>query len=82
VKFIFIVYSEGGHLNPAVSFGFLIQGRLSLLRYLVYTVAQNLGAFLAALMVYLSYINELHGYMGGMYSFDTAGKIHLLKSYI
>ncbi len=64
---------KGGHLNPAVSFAFLVQGKLSLLRFLVYTFAQNLGAFLGAVMVYLAYINELHEYSDGMQSFDTAG---------
>lgn len=42
---------SGGHVNPAVTFGALVGGRISLLRALYYWVAQLLGAVLAALLL-------------------------------
>ena len=54
----------------------LLLGRISLLRYFVYILAQNIGSFLAAVMVYLTYLYELQQYpieQGGMYGLETAG---------
>jgi MIP family channel proteins len=39
---------SGGHFNPAVSFGFLVTRRISIVKMLSYWVAQLLGASLAA----------------------------------
>ena len=39
---------SGGHLNPAVSFGMLISGSMRLKEFLVYVVAQCLGALVAS----------------------------------
>jgi MIP family channel proteins len=39
---------SGGHFNPAVSFGFWVARRISLLKMISYWVAQLLGASLAA----------------------------------
>jgi MIP family channel proteins len=41
---------SGGHLNPAVTTGMLVTGRISLPNALVYIVAQLLGATVAALV--------------------------------
>jgi glycerol uptake facilitator-like aquaporin len=48
-------------------------GKLSALKFLIYAVAQFLGAFIAAVFVYLTYLNALRKYPGGVYSIDTAG---------
>ncbi|XP_057967475.1 probable aquaporin TIP3-2 [Malania oleifera] len=45
---------SGGHVNPAVTFGALVGGRLSLLRAFYYWVAQLLGAVVAALLLRLA----------------------------
>ncbi|CAA0820982.1 Probable aquaporin TIP3-2 [Striga hermonthica] len=45
---------SGGHVNPAVTFGALVGGRVSLLRAIYYWVAQLLGAVLASLLLRLS----------------------------
>lgn len=45
---------SGGHVNPAVTFGALVGGRISLLRALFYWVAQLLGAIVAAALLRLS----------------------------
>lgn len=64
---------SGGHLNPAVSLSMLLLGRLTFVKFILYVIAQNIGAFLAAVMVYLVYLFELENYSGGMNSLDTAG---------
>lgn len=62
----------GGHFNPAVSFAFLLTARLSVLRFFVYSIAQNLGAFLASIMVYLAYLNEFEHFPAGQFSIQTS----------
>lgn len=42
---------SGGHLNPAVTFGALVGGRVSIIRALYYWVAQLLGAVIASLLL-------------------------------
>lgn len=64
--------TKGGHFNPAVSFAFLILGKMSVLKFLVYVLAQNLGAFIASIMVYLVYYSDLTLFETGMYSIQTS----------
>ncbi|KAK2989515.1 hypothetical protein RJ640_005407 [Escallonia rubra] len=45
---------SGGHVNPAVTLGALVGGRVSLLRAFYYWVAQLLGAVVAALLLRLT----------------------------
>lgn len=45
---------SGGHVNPAVTFGALVGGRVSLLRAIYYWVAQLLGAVVACLLLRVS----------------------------
>ncbi|WCJ29160.1 tonoplast intrinsic protein 2 [Euphorbia peplus] len=65
---------SGGHVNPAVTFGALVGGRVSVLRAVFYWIAQLLGAVVASLLLRLvtngmrpvgfhvsSGIGELHG---------------------
>lgn len=44
---------SGGHINPAVTFGALVGGRISVVRAVYYWVAQLLGAVLASLLLRL-----------------------------
>lgn len=44
---------SGGHLNPAVTFGALVGGRISVVRALFYWVAQLLGSIVASLLLRL-----------------------------
>lgn len=46
---------SGGHLNPAVSFAFLLEGDLSLGLFLGYVIAQILGAMCGAFLTYQLY---------------------------
>ncbi|EYU22320.1 hypothetical protein ABFS82_09G000500 [Erythranthe guttata] len=45
---------SGGHINPAVTFGALVGGRVSVLRAIYYWIAQLLGAVVASLLLRLS----------------------------
>lgn len=42
---------SGGHVNPAITFGVLAGGRISLLRAIIYWIAQLLGAVVACLLL-------------------------------
>lgn len=44
---------SGGHVNPAVTFGALLGGRISLIRAVFYWVAQLLGSIVASLLLRL-----------------------------
>ena len=41
----------GGHINPAITLGFWLAGRISFLRALTYTIGQVLGATVGAALV-------------------------------
>ncbi|KAK6921322.1 Major intrinsic protein [Dillenia turbinata] len=45
---------SGGHVNPAVTFGALVGGRISVLRALYYWIAQLLGSIVASLLLRLA----------------------------
>jgi MIP family channel proteins len=42
---------SGGHVNPAVTFGFIVSGRIKPLTGLIYIVAQVIGAIVAAYLL-------------------------------
>jgi len=65
---------SGCHINPAVSFAFLITGRMSVLRFLIYSLGQLLGAFLGAFAVWLVYFDAIHKFNNtNKLGVDTAG---------
>ncbi|CAL5357118.1 unnamed protein product [Camellia sinensis] len=45
---------SGGHVNPAVTFGLFIGGRITLLRRTLYWIAQQLGSTVACLLLKLA----------------------------
>ena len=47
------MHVSGGHVNPAVTFGALLGGRISVLRAVYYWIAQLLGSIVAALLLRL-----------------------------
>jgi aquaporin Z len=58
---------SGGHFNPAVSVGAAISGRLAWRQVAFYVVAQLVGAFLGALVLFVL----MHGFEG----FDSEGRM-------
>jgi MIP family channel proteins len=50
-----------------------LTGRLTPLRFLIYVIGQLLGAFLAAVIVFVLYLDALKSYGENMHSLDTAG---------
>ena len=55
-----------------MSFAFLLQGKLSLIKFCIYVIAQNLGAFIASMLVYLVYLNEFTLYQPGWHSIESS----------
>lgn len=49
-------WASGAHINPAVTIGMVATGDLAVGQVLVYLAGQFLGAFLGAVLVYLSYL--------------------------
>ena len=50
-----VAYSSGAQLNPAVTLGLLVIGKVDLLTAVVYVVAQLIGAIVGAVLVWLVY---------------------------
>jgi aquaporin-4 len=44
----FIAHVSGGHINPAVTFGFLVARRISVVRAVFYIISQTVGAVIGA----------------------------------
>ncbi len=57
---------SGCHVNPAVSFGVYVAGRMSLPDMLSYWVAQVLGAIVGAVVLYLILSGKAQGWNGGL----------------
>ena len=53
---------SGCHINPAVSLGALIAGRMEMAEFIQYVIAQCLGAIVGALILYLIVAGKLSGY--------------------
>lgn len=47
------MHVSGGHVNPAVTFGALLGGRISVVRAVYYWIAQLLGSIVASLLLRL-----------------------------
>lgn len=57
---------SGSHLNPAVSLFLFTMGRLSGMRFILYSIAQILGGFCASFFTWLLYYDALNAYDGGI----------------
>lgn len=53
---------SGAHLNPAVSIGALVAGRMSVNEFAGYAIFQTLGAIAAAALIYIMASNTVGGY--------------------
>jgi aquaporin Z len=57
---------SGCHVNPAVSFGVLVAGRMSAGEFIAYVIAQILGAIAGAVVLYLILSGKAGGWNGGL----------------
>src|SRR6202789_2353860 len=57
---------SGCHVNPAVSFGVYVAGRMSVADMISYSIAQILGAIVAAVVLYLILSGKPQGVTGGL----------------
>ncbi|MFC0285948.1 MIP family channel protein [Kaistia hirudinis] len=57
---------SGCHVNPAVSLGALIAGRMSAGDFVTYVIAQILGAIVGTLVLYLIMTGKASGWTGGL----------------
>ncbi|MBL8884259.1 MAG: aquaporin [Hyphomicrobium sp.] len=57
---------SGCHVNPAVSFGVLLAGRMSVSEFISYVIAQVLGALAGAAVLYLILSGKASGWNGGL----------------
>lgn len=53
-----IGWISGGHINPAVTFGFALTGRTPWMMVPIYWAGQMIGAMLGAIVVWLSYYSH------------------------
>jgi aquaporin Z len=57
---------SGCHINPAVSFGVLVAGRMTTSDFVTYVIAQVLGAIAGAAVLYLILSGKGAGWTGGL----------------
>ncbi|MBN9430923.1 MAG: MIP family channel protein [Bosea sp.] len=57
---------SGCHVNPAVSLGALVAGRMSAGDFITYVIAQVAGAIVGALVLYIIMTGKASGWTGGM----------------
>jgi aquaporin Z len=57
---------SGCHVNPAVSFGVFVAGRMSMSDLVAYVIAQVLGAIAGAAVLYLILSGKASGWTGGL----------------
>jgi aquaporin Z len=57
---------SGCHINPAVSFGVLVSGRMTTQDFITYLIAQVLGAIAGAVVLYLVLKGKASGWNGGL----------------
>src|SRR4051794_14360655 len=57
---------SGCHVNPAVSLGVLVAGRMSVGDFIGYVIAQVLGAIAGAAVLYLILSGKASGWTGGL----------------
>ena len=63
---------SGAHLNPAVTLGLAVRGKVAWSKVLPYMVAQVLGAFVAAGILYFVYQGAINHFIGSANIADAA----------
>jgi aquaporin Z len=77
---------SGCHVNPAVSFGVLLAGRMSTSDFIGYVIAQVLGAVAGAAVLYLILSGKASGWTGGLgqngWGAGHFGEYNLLSAFV
>jgi aquaporin Z len=77
---------SGCHLNPAVSFGVLVAGRMTRSDFVSYVIAQVLGAIAAAIVLYIILSGKAAGWTGSLgqngWGSGYLGEYNLLSAFI
>src|SRR5437588_8966374 len=66
---------SGAHLNPAVTLALAVRGKLAWNKVLAYWLAQVLGAFVAAAILYFVYQGAIMNAVGGKNIADAVGGV-------
>ena len=77
---------SGCHVNPAVSFGVLIAGRMTMSDFISYVIAQVMGAVAGAVVLYVILSGKSAGWAGGLgqngWGTGYLGQYNLLSAFI
>jgi aquaporin Z len=77
---------SGCHVNPAVSFGVLVAGRMTMSDFVSYVIAQVLGAIAGAIVLYIILSGKSAGWTGGLgqngWGAGYLGQYNLLSAFI
>ena len=77
---------SGCHVNPAVSFGVLVAGRMSIGEFISYVIAQVLGALAGAAVLYIILSGKASGWSGGLgqngWGTGYLGQYNLLSAFM
>ena len=77
---------SGCHVNPAVSFGVLVAGRMTISDFVSYVIAQVLGAIAGAIVLYIILSGKAAGWTGGLgqngWGAGYLGQYNLLSAFI
>ena len=77
---------SGCHVNPAVSLGVLVAGRMTMSDFISYVIAQVLGAVAGAVVLYIILSGKSAGWTGGLgqngWGTGYLGQYNLLSAFI
>lgn len=77
---------SGCHVNPAVSFGVYVAGRMSLAEMISYWIAQVVGALVGALVLFIILSGKSQGWNGGLgqngWGAGYLGEYNLISAFI
>lgn len=77
---------SGCHINPAVSFGVLLAGRMSVAEFINYVISQVLGALAGAAVLYVVLSGKASGWNGGLgqngWGAGYLGQYNLMSAFV
>lgn len=74
-----IIICSGGHLNPAVTFALCLLGREKWRKFPVYFLAQTIGSFLGAAIIFGLYYGEHELLLLNTVQYNTCTLLELLS---